>query len=207
MPTPCACITTHPWTWSSVSRSSLLWTRQESTKLKRLRTCKREGRSESCAWSGETMTRRHGKRQDAPSGFPWPYQCLHEWEDGWEQERLTSEVLVVLRWTRWRMWFCKDTDNDCLQTLLPQIALRPRQSRWECFDLTAALRLTRIIYWLHGGDCASNASMQNDFSFLPKLSLGLDIWEVSIVSRSFALDGPKRLAAAGLEPGIHRTQE
>jgi len=55
--------------------------------------------------------------------------------------------------------------------------------------------------------------MQNDFSFLPKLSLGLDIWEVSIgcaiwatdqnvVSRSFALDGPKRLSAAGLEPGI-----
>jgi hypothetical protein len=45
--------------------------------------------------------------------------------------------------------------------------------------------------------------MQNDFSFLPKLSLGLDIWEVSIgVSRYFALDGLKRLAAAGHEPGI-----
>jgi hypothetical protein len=46
--------------------------------------------------------------------------------------------------------------------------------------------------------------MQNNLSFLPKLSLGLDIWEVSIdvVSRSFALNGPKRLAAAGLEPGI-----
>jgi hypothetical protein len=46
--------------------------------------------------------------------------------------------------------------------------------------------------------------MQNDFSFLSKLSLGLDIWEVSIdvVSRLFALRGPKRLAAAGLEPGI-----
>jgi hypothetical protein len=39
---------------------------------------------------------------------------------------------------------------------------------------------------------------------LPKLSLGLDIREVSIdvVSRSFALDGSKRLAAEGLEPGI-----
>jgi hypothetical protein len=44
--------------------------------------------------------------------------------------------------------------------------------------------------------------MQNDFSFLPKLSLGLDIWEIDVVSRSFALDGPGRLAAAELEPGI-----
>jgi hypothetical protein len=55
--------------------------------------------------------------------------------------------------------------------------------------------------------------MQNDFSFLPKLSLGMDIWEVSIefaiwdtaqnvVSRSFALNEPKGLAGAGLEHGI-----
>jgi len=65
MPTPCASITTHPWTWSSVLRSSLLSMRQESTKLKRLRTCKREGRSGCCAWSGKIMTRRHGKRQDS----------------------------------------------------------------------------------------------------------------------------------------------
>jgi hypothetical protein len=30
------------------------------------------------------------------------------------------------------------------------------------------------------GDCASNAFIQNDFSFLPQLSLGRDIWEVCI---------------------------
>jgi hypothetical protein len=55
-----------------------------------------------------------------------------------------------LKWTRWSMWFCKKAENDCLHALLPQIALRPRQARWECFDFTAALRLTTIIYWLHG---------------------------------------------------------
>ena len=40
---------------------------------------------------------------------------------------------------------------------------------------------------------------ENDFSFLPKLSLGLDIWEVSIGCAIWTAQ--KTLPAAGLEPG------
>jgi hypothetical protein len=68
-------------------------------------------------WQGDI-----GRGRTAPSRCSWPYQCLHEWKDGPEQERLTSEVLAVLKWNRWRLWSCNKADNDCLQALLPQIA-------------------------------------------------------------------------------------
>jgi hypothetical protein len=140
-----------------------------------------------------------GRDKITPSGCPWPYQCLHEWEDGREQERPTSEVLAVLKWTRWRMWSCKKTaDNYFLQALLPQIALRPRQGRWECFDFTAALS------WLESSTGSMGWLRLKRFyaewlQFLAKALSGSGY--MGSLYRLCHLDGPKTLPVAGLEPG------